>query len=151
MQAAGERLGIELQVSYSDDAFVVVLPREADVPAGEVLSLVGPEDLDVASVYDLTGAMEIQWYEDIGLCKEGDAEKLLREGATSMGGRIPVCTDGGCTSSGECIPAQALAETYEIVTQLRGDGGQRQVEGARIGFSVNSGKLGNSSAIVYKR
>ncbi len=112
---------------------------------------IGPEDLDVVSVYDLTGAMEIQWYEDIGLCKEGEAEKLLREGATSMGGRIPVCTDGGCTSSGECIPAQALAETYEIVTQLRGDAGPRQVEGAKVGFSVNSGKLGNSSAVVYKR
>lgn len=112
---------------------------------------IGPEDLDVASVYDLTGAMELQWYEDIGLCKEGEAEKLLREGATSMGGRIPVCTDGGCTSSGECIPAQALAETYEIVVQLRGDAGPRQVEGAKVGFSVNSGKLGNSSALVYKR
>ena len=112
---------------------------------------IGPEDLDVVCVYDLTGAMEIQWYEDIGLCKEGEAEKLLREGATSMGGRIPVCTDGGCTSLGECIPAQALSQTYEIVTQLRGDAGARQVEGAKIGFSVNSGKLGNSSAIVYKR
>ncbi len=112
---------------------------------------VGPEDLDVVSVYDLTGAMELQWYEDIGLCKEGEAEKLLREGATSLGGRIPVCTDGGCTSLGECIPAQALSQTYEIVTQLRGDAGGRQVEGAKVGFSVNSGKLGNSSAIVYKR
>jgi acetyl-CoA acetyltransferase len=112
---------------------------------------IGPEDLDVAMVYDLTGAMEIQWYEDIGLCQEGDAEKLLREGATSMGGRIPVCTDGGCTSSGECIPAQALAGVYEIVSQLRGDAGPRQVPNAKVGFSVNSGKLGNSSAIVYKR
>lgn len=112
---------------------------------------VGPEDLDVASVYDLTGAMELQWYEDIGLCKEGEAEKLLREGATSMGGRIPVCTDGGCTSSGECIPAQALAGAHEIVLQLRGDAGPRQVEGAKVGFSVNSGKLGNSSAMVYKK
>ena len=112
---------------------------------------IGPEDLDLASIYDLTGAMELQWYEDIGICKEGEAEKLLREGATSMGGRIPVCTDGGCTSLGECIPAQALSETYEVVLQLRGDAGARQVEGAKVGFSVNSGKLGNSSAIVYKR
>jgi acetyl-CoA acetyltransferase len=112
---------------------------------------IGPEDLDFACVYDLTGAMEIQWYEDIGLCKEGEAEKLLREGATSLGGRIPVCPDGGCTSLGECIPAQALSQVYEVVTQLRGDAGARQVEGAKVGFSVNSGKLGNSSAIVYKR
>ncbi len=112
---------------------------------------IGPEDLDFACVYDLTGAMEIQWYEDIGLCKEGEAEKLLREGATSLGGRIPVCPDGGCTCLGECIPAQALSQTYEAVTQLRGDAGARQVEDAKVGFSVNSGKLGNSSAIVYKR
>jgi acetyl-CoA acetyltransferase len=112
---------------------------------------IGPEDLDFACVYDLTGAMEIQWYEDIGLCKEGEAEKLLREGATSLGGRIPVCPDGGCTSLGECIPAQALSQVYEVVTQLRGDAGARQVEDAKVGFSVNSGKLGNSSAIVYKR
>jgi acetyl-CoA acetyltransferase len=112
---------------------------------------VGPEDLDFACVYDLTGAMEIQWYEDIGLCKEGEAEKLLREGATSLGGRIPVCPDGGCTCLGECIPAQALSQTYEAVTQLRGNAGARQVEGAKVGFSVNSGKLGNSSALVYKR
>lgn len=112
---------------------------------------IGPEDLNLASVYDLTGAMELQWYEDIGLCKEGEAEKLLREGATSLGGRIPVCTDGGCTSLGECIPAQALSETVEVVIQLRGDAGGRQVENAKVGFSVNSGKLGNSSAIVYKR
>ena len=111
---------------------------------------IGPEDLDLAICYDLTGAMEIQWYEDIGLCKEGEGEKLLREGATSLGGRIPVCTDGGATCLGECIPAQALSQTYEVVTQLRGNAGARQVKGAKVGFSVNSGKLGNSSAIVYK-
>ena len=111
---------------------------------------IGPEDLDLAICYDLTGAMEIQWYEDIGLCKEGEGEKLLRDGATSLGGRIPVCTDGGATCLGECIPAQALSQTYEVVTQLRGNAGARQVKGAKVGFSVNSGKLGNSSAIVYK-
>jgi acetyl-CoA acetyltransferase len=87
----------------------------------------------------------------IGIFKEGDAEELLREGATSLGGRIPVCTDGGCTCLGECIPAQALSQTYEAVVQLRGDAGAMQVEGAKVGFSVNSGKLVNSSAIVYKR
>ncbi len=112
---------------------------------------IGPDDLDLACVYDLTGAMEIQWYEDIGLCKVGEGEKLLRDGDTSLGGRIPVCTDGGATCLGECIPAQALSQVYEVVTQLRGDAGPRQVEGAKVGFSVNSGKLGNASAIVYKR
>jgi acetyl-CoA acetyltransferase len=141
---------------FGSDFSEVPPPNENDAGIKSTLMAyeqagIGPEDLDLASVYDLTGAMEIQWYEDIGLCKAGEAEKLLREGATSLGGRIPVCTDGGCTSLGECIPAQALSETVEVVTQLRGDAGARQVEGARVGFSVNSGKLGNSSAIVYKR
>ena len=143
-------------VGFSSDFSEIPPPNEND--AG-ILSTrqayeqagIGPEDLDLACVYDLTGAMEIQWYEDIGLCKEGEGEKLLREGATSLGGRIPVCTDGGATCLGECIPAQALSQVYEVVTQLRGDAGARQVESAKIGFSVNSGKLGNASAIVYKR
>ena len=52
---------------------------------------------------------------------------------------------------GECIPAQALSQTYEVVSQLRGNCGPRQVKNAKVGFSVNSGKLGNSSAVVYKR
>ena len=112
---------------------------------------IGPEDLDMACVYDLTGAMEVQFYEDIGLCKEGEGEELLRSGATSLGGRIPICTDGGATCLGECIPAQALSQVYEVVSQLRGDAGPRQVENAKVGFSINSGKLGNASAIVYKK
>ena len=105
----------------------------------------------MACVYDLTGAMEVQFYEDIGLCKEGEGEELLRSGATSLGGRIPICTDGGATCLGECIPAQALSQVYEVVSQLRGDAGPRQVENAKVGFSINSGKLGNASAIVYKK
>jgi acetyl-CoA acetyltransferase len=140
---------------FGSDFSEVAPPRENDPgirsskEAYEGAGL-GPEDLDLAIVYDLTGAMEIQWYEDIGLCKEGEGEKLLRDGSTSLGGRIPVCTDGGATCLGECIPAQALSQVYEVVVQLRGAAGERQVPGARAGFSVNSGKLGNSSAVVYK-
>ncbi len=140
-------------IDFTND---VAPPREND--AGKIVTKeayeeagVSPKDLDLASVYDLTGALEIQWYEDIGICKEGEGEELLRSGATSLGGRIPVCTDGGCTSSGECIPAQALSQVYEIVTQLRGESGARQVEDAKVGFAVNSGKLGNASAMVFKR
>jgi acetyl-CoA acetyltransferase len=112
---------------------------------------IGPEDLDLAEVYDLSSAFELGWYEEIGLCKRGDAEKLLREGATGMGGRIPVNTSGGCASFGEAIPAQALAQVCELTWQMRGMSGPRQVEGAKVGCTVNAGKQGNCSATVVKK
>ncbi|TAK31860.1 MAG: lipid-transfer protein [Chloroflexota bacterium] len=111
---------------------------------------VGPEDLDLAEVYDLSTAMEYDWLEDIGICGPGEAERITREGATTIGGRIPINTSGGVSSSGEAIPAQALMQTCELVTQLRGNAGPRQVENAKVGLAVNKG-LGNSiSCIVVK-
>jgi acetyl-CoA acetyltransferase len=112
---------------------------------------VGPEDLQLAEVYDLSSALELDWYENIGLCKEGDAEKLLRSGATSLGGRIPVNTSGGLGCFGEAIPAQALAQVCELTWQLRGEAGERQVEGARLGVTANQGLFGHGSSVVVKR
>src|ERR1700761_8920486 len=89
---------------------------------------IGPDDLDLAEVYDLSAALELDWYEDIGLCGEGEAEKLLRDGATTIGGRIPVNPSGGLSSFGEAIPAQAIAQVCECVWQLRGQAGGRQGE-----------------------
>ena len=112
---------------------------------------IGPEDLSLAEVYDLSSAFELQWYEDIGLCKPGEAEGLIREGATAMGGKIPVNTSGGCSSLGEAIPAQGLAQVCELVWQMRGEAGARQVEDAKVGFDINAGKQGNCSAAIVKR
>ena len=81
---------------------------------------IGPEDVDLAEVYDLSSALELDWYEDIGLCGEGEAEKLLRDGATALGGRVPVNPSGGLSCFGEAIPAQAIAQVCECVWQLRG-------------------------------
>ncbi|HUI02080.1 MAG TPA: lipid-transfer protein, partial [Acidimicrobiales bacterium] len=75
---------------------------------------VSPEDVDVAEVYDLSSALELDWYEDIGLCKEGEAERLLRDGDTTVGGRVPVNPSGGLSSFGEAIPAQAIAQVCEL-------------------------------------
>lgn len=112
---------------------------------------IAPEDLDFAEVYDLSTAMEFDWMEDIGICKKGEAERLLREGATAIGGRIPINPSGGISSFGESIPAQALLQVCELVTQLRGDAGARQVERANIGLAINKG-LGNSiSCIIAKK
>ncbi|KOU81218.1 lipid-transfer protein [Streptomyces sp. XY593] len=111
----------------------------------------GPEDLSLAEVYDLSTALELEWYEDIGLCAEGEGAKLLREGATALDGRIPVNTSGGLASFGEAVPAQAIAQVCELTWQLRGTAGERQVAGARAGITANQGLFGHGSAVVAVR
>ncbi|WP_405495181.1 lipid-transfer protein [Streptomyces sp. NBC_00096] len=111
----------------------------------------GPDDLSLAEVYDLSTALELEWYEDIGLCGEGEGAKLVREGATALGGRIPVNTSGGLASFGEAVPAQAIAQVCELTWQLRGTAGERQVAGARAGITANQGLFGHGSAIVAVR
>jgi acetyl-CoA acetyltransferase len=112
---------------------------------------IGPEDVDVAEVYDLSSALELDWYEDIGLCKEGEAERLLRDGDTAVGGRIPVNPSGGLSCFGEAIPAQAIAQVCELVWQLRGQAEGRQVEGARVGVTANQGLFGHGSSVIVSK
>ena len=111
----------------------------------------GPDDLDLAEVYDLSTALELDWYEQIGLCKAGEAERLVRAGDTALGGRVPVNPSGGLACFGEAVPAQAIAQVCELVWQLRGEAGARQVEGARLGVSVNQGLFGHGSAVICAR
>jgi len=108
----------------------------------------GPDDLDCAEVYDLSTAMELDWYEQIGLCAPGEAEKLLRDGATAIGGRIPVNPSGGLACFGEAVPAQAIAQVCELAGQVQGRAGERQVANARVGLSINQGLFGHGSAVV---
>jgi acetyl-CoA acetyltransferase len=112
---------------------------------------IGPEDLSLAEVYDLSSALELDWYEDIGLCGEGEAEKLLRDGATALGGRIPVNPSGGLSCFGEAIPAQAIAQVCECVWQLRGVATGHQVEGALVAVTANQGLFGHGSSVVLSR
>jgi acetyl-CoA acetyltransferase len=112
---------------------------------------IGPEDVDLAEVYDLSSALELDWYEDIGLCGEGEAEKLLADGVTSLGGRVPVNPSGGLSSFGEAIPAQAIAQVCEAVWQLRGQAAGRQVEGARVAVTANQGLFGHGSSVLVTR
>ena len=121
-------------------------PRRPTSEAG-----LGPEDLDLAEVYDLSTALELDWYEDIGLCKTGEAERLLRDGDTTLGGRIPVNPSGGLACFGEAVPAQALAQVCELTWQLRGQAAGRQVEGARIGLTINQGLFGHGSSVILTR
>lgn len=113
--------------------------------------VVAGEGLDLAEVYDLSSAWELDWYEFIGLCAAGEAEQLLKDGHTAIGWRIPVNPSGGLSSFMEAAPAQALAQVCEMVWQLRGEAGKRQVEGAKMGLSINFGLQKNCSCVIAKR
>jgi acetyl-CoA acetyltransferase len=112
---------------------------------------IGPDELSLAEVYDLSTALELDWYEDIGLCKQGEAERLLNDGDTQLGGRIPVNASGGLACFGEAVPAQAIAQICEVTWQLRGQATGRQVEGATSGLTANQGLFGHGSAVLLRR
>ena len=112
---------------------------------------IDPADVDVAEVYDLSTALELDWMEDLQLCKRGEAEQLLRAGDTTIGGRIPVNPSGGLACFGEAVPAQALAQVCELTWQLRGQAQGRQVEGARVGITANQGLFGHGSSVILAR
>jgi len=99
----------------------------------------GPEDVDVAEVHDAFTIAELLYYEALGFCEKGDAAKLLEDGETSLGGRIPVNPSGGLLSKGHPIGATGTAQIVEVVRQLRGQCGVRQVEGAKVGLTHCTG------------
>jgi acetyl-CoA acetyltransferase len=125
--------------------------RDAIAQSAYAEAGLGPDDLDLAEVYDLSTALELDWYENIGLCSPGEAEKLVHDGATTIGGRIPVNPSGGLACFGEAVPAQALAQVCEVAWQLRGDAGERQVERAKVGLTVNQGLFGHGSSVILVR
>jgi acetyl-CoA acetyltransferase len=146
---------IEMPNFATDSAATVAVPdvffKDSIAKVAYEQAGLGPEDMNLAEVYDLSSALELDWYENIGLCKPGDAEKLLRSGDTALGGRIPVNPSGGLSCFGEAIPAQAIAQVCELTWQLRGKAGERQVAGARAGVAVNQGLFGHGSSVICKR
>jgi acetyl-CoA acetyltransferase len=99
----------------------------------------GPEDIDVAEVHDAFSIAELLYYEAFGFCARGEGAGLLESGATQIGGRIPVNPSGGLIAKGHPVGATGAAQVVEIVRQLRGEAGARQVEGAKIGLSHATG------------
>ena len=101
---------------------------------------IGPEDIQVVEVHDAMSPAELRMYEELHLCKPGDAGMMIDEGHTALTGRIPVNPSGGLAAKGHPISATGLAQIYEIVTQLRGEAGKRQVaNNPRIGLTENAG------------
>ena len=127
-------------------SFRAALPKKAYEQAG-----IGPEDVSLAEVYDLSSALELDWYEDLMLCPRGEAAQMVREGATKLGGRLPVNTSGGLACFGEAVPAQAIAQVCELTWQLRGQAGERQIENAKVGITANQGLFGHGSSVILKK
>jgi acetyl-CoA acetyltransferase len=99
------------------------------------------DNIDVVEVHDACAPAELWLYEEIGLCKPGDASTLIRSGATRLGGTVPVNVGGGLLGRGHPLGATGCAQLVELADQLRGRGGDRQVEGARVGLAQNSGGI----------
>jgi acetyl-CoA acetyltransferase len=112
---------------------------------------IGPDDLDVVECQDTDAARELLSYEELGLCRPGGAAALADEGATVLGGRLPVNPSGGLLSKGEPLGASALGQVVSLVHQLRGDAGANQVEGARVALAHTVGRGANASVVVLSR
>jgi acetyl-CoA acetyltransferase len=112
---------------------------------------VAPDDIDVAQLQDTEAGAEIMHLAECGFCGHGDQERLVASGATEITGQLPVNTDGGCIANGEPIGASGLRQVHEVVTQLRGEAGDRQVPGSpRLGFTHVYGAPGISACAVME-
>lgn len=107
---------------------------------------IGPEDLDLIELHDCFATAEILHYENLGLCADGAAGRLIDAGETALGGRIPVNVSGGLLSRGHPLGATGIANIYEVTTHLRGEAGKRQVANARLGLTHVIG-LGSACAV----
>ncbi len=110
---------------------------------------IGPDDVDVAQIQDTESGAEVMHLAETGLCEHGEQEALIQSGDTELGGRLPINTDGGCLACGEPIGASGLRQVHEIVLQLRGEAGERQVpKPCRVGFTQVYGAPGVSACTV---
>jgi acetyl-CoA acyltransferase len=110
---------------------------------------IGPDDISVAEVHDAAAFGEILQSELLGFCPLGDGGKLAESGATTLGGRIPINPSGGLESKGHPMGATGLGQVFELVQQLRGEAGTRQVPGARLALAENGGGMyGGEEAVA---
>jgi acetyl-CoA acetyltransferase len=124
---------------------------EAATAAFEQAGL-GPDDVDVVQLQDTESGAEVMHLAETGLCEHGEQEHLIQSGATRLDGRLPVNTDGGCIANGEPIGASGLRQLHEVVLQLRGEAGERQIAGPRrVGFTQVYGAPGVSACTVLTR
>jgi acetyl-CoA acetyltransferase len=132
---------------------------DAGIPAPSVLAAndayaaagLGPDDVDVVECQDTDAARELLAWEELGLCAPGEQPAVLAAGDAHLGGRRPVNPSGGLLAKGEPLGASALGQVVELVHQLRGEAGVRQVEGARVGLAHTVGRGANASVVLLAR
>jgi acetyl-CoA acetyltransferase len=143
----GSVLGEATPMSGIDDTTITppttLAAQDAFVAAG-----VTPTDLDVVECQDTDAARELLSYEELGICEHGEQGRLVDEGATALGGRLPVNASGGLLSKGEPLGASALGQVVELTRQLRGAAGPRQVDGARVALAHTVGRGANASVTI---
>jgi acetyl-CoA C-acetyltransferase len=116
------------------------------------MAKLGPRDIDVAELHDCFTIAEIIAYEDLGFCDQGKGGKLIDEGATYLGGKIPANTSGGLKAKGHPVGATGTAQACEIYYQLTNQAGRRQVAGAEIGLTENVGGSASTGVVhIYQR
>jgi acetyl-CoA acetyltransferase len=131
-------MGVSSSSDRSPDGYDRHLTRVAATAAYERAG-VGPEDIHVAELHDASAIAEILHSENVGFCAYGDGGPLAESGATALGGRLPINVSGGLLSKGHPIGATGAIQLVELVTQLRGEAGERQVAGARMALAENGG------------
>jgi len=144
---ASDTIGLYERDSLTSLKAARIAGKEAYKMAG-----IGPEDVDVAEVHDCFTIAEIIAYEDLGFCSPGEGGKLVEEGVTELGGKIPVNPSGGLKAKGHPVGATGTAQAYEMYLQLTGQAGKRQVDDAEVGLSHNVGGSGATAAVhIYRR
>lgn len=136
-------------IAVSSQVEAPSVTRTASEAAYEAAGI-GPGDLDLVELQDTDSAAEIIYSEELGLCGRGEGARLLDDGTTEIGGRLPVNPSGGLLSKGEPLGASALGQVAEVVWQLRGEAGARQVSNARVGLTHVYGALGNCAVSILQ-
>jgi acetyl-CoA acetyltransferase len=113
---------------------------------------IGPDEIDIAQLQDTESGAEVMHMAENGFCEHGEQERMIADGETEIGGRLPVNTDGGCLANGEPIGASGLRQVYENVLQLRGDAGERQVpDDPKVAYTHVYGAPGLSGVTILSR
>jgi acetyl-CoA acetyltransferase len=153
IEIAGQAMVTDMSSTFDERSSIKIvgydMSKEAARSAYEQAG-VGPDDVDVVELHDCFSANELITYEALGLAAEGEGHKLVESGDTTYGGRWVVNPSGGLISKGHPLGATGLAQCTELTWQLRGDAGNRQVDGAKVALQHNIGLGGAAVVTVYR-
>jgi acetyl-CoA acetyltransferase len=147
-QLGGKPIWIRASVLGSGQDPAPNLPGIVERTSGKAYEVagIGPGDVDVVELHDASAPAEVLTYEELGLCAPGEGGRLVDEGVTALGGRVPVNPSGGLLAKGHPVGATGVAQVCELFWQLRGEAGSRQVAGAKVGLAENGGGMVRNEA-----